>query len=182
MKLSAPALALLATFLTFGSAGCATAPSTESGRQRLGADVSSALQNMMTTDPSLRDRLDSSAGYAIFPSVGKGGFGLGAAYGQGHVYEGDQWIGYSDVTQGTIGAQAGGQTFHELIVFRDKVALNNFKSGQYALAANASAVALKSNAAASADFSDGVIVFIQPEGGLMFEAAIGGQKFSFKRR
>jgi lipid-binding SYLF domain-containing protein len=171
--------ALLGLLVSLCVVGCSTVPEKEADRDRLDADVEAAIKSMTTEDPTLRALLDHSAGYAVFPSVGKGGFGVGGAYGRGHVFDEDRWIGYSDLKQGTIGAQAGGQTYHELIVFQDEAALNRFKTGQYALSANASAVALKGGAAKGANFKDGVVVFVRPEGGLMFEASIGGQKFSF---
>ena len=170
---------LLAAFALFAATGCSTVPPKESDRERLAADVEATLTGLTTEDPSLQGLLDHSAGYAVFPSVGKGAFGVGGAYGRGHVFEGTRWVGYSDITQGTVGVQAGGQTFHEIVVLQDEKALNKFKTGQYALAANASAVALKAGAARAAKFNDGVVVLVKPEGGLMFEAAIGGQKFSF---
>lgn len=169
----------IVAFALFTTIGCSTVPPKETDRQKLENEVDATLKSLTAADPSLRGLLDNSAGYAVFPSVGKGAFGVGGAYGRGHVFEGMRWVGYSDVTQGTIGVQAGGQTFDEIIVLQDSAALNKFKTGQYALAANASAVALKANAAKSANFNDGVVVFVKPQGGLMFEAAIGGQKFSF---
>lgn len=173
---------LVAAIAALAAPGCSTAPKDDAERQRLEGEVDSALASLRTADPSLGGLIDHSAGYAIFPSVGKGGLGVGAAYGKGHVYERGQWVGYSDVRQGTVGLQAGGQTFHELVVFQDQASLDRFKTGQYSLAANASAVALKANAARSAGFRDGVIVFVKPEGGLMVEASIGGQKFSYQPR
>jgi lipid-binding SYLF domain-containing protein len=167
------------TALFIGSVGCSTVPVNETEREKLRTEVDSTLAKMTAEDASLRRLLDRSAGYAVFPAVGKGGFIAGAAYGKGHVFANDRWIGYSDITQGTVGLQAGGQTYDELIVFKDKAALNRFKTGQFALAAGYSAVALKANVADQANFSDGVVVFVRPEGGAMVDASIGGQKFSF---
>jgi lipid-binding SYLF domain-containing protein len=165
--------------LLIGFAGCSTVPHDAADREKLDAEVHSTLQKMTAEDPSLQRLLDRSSGYAVFPSVGKGGFIAGAAYGKGHVFENNRWIGYSDMTQGTVGVQAGGQTYDELIVFKDKAALDEFKTGQFALAAGVSAVVIKANAADAANFSEGVAVFVKPQGGAMFEASIGGQKFSF---
>jgi lipid-binding SYLF domain-containing protein len=175
-------IAPLAAVLLCVSFGCSTAPKTEKGKQKLDVEVQSTLKLLITEDPTLQTLLDNAAGYAMFPSVGKGAFVVGAAYGKGHVFEDGEWIGYSDLKQGTIGLQGGGQTYHELIVFKDDAALNKFKTGQYALAANVSAAIIKANAAAAAAFNDGVVVFVKPEGGAMLEAAIGGQKFSYKPR
>jgi lipid-binding SYLF domain-containing protein len=175
-----PMFFAIVPFLAIATLGCSTAPKDAASRQRLEADVNHTLQGMTADDPSLQSVLGDAAGYAVFPSVGKGGLGVGGAYGRGHVFRDAQMIGYSDLTQATIGLQAGGQTYDELIVFEDDAALNKFTSGQYALSANASGVALKANAAKAASFNDGVIVFVKPEGGLMFEASIGGQRFKFQ--
>jgi lipid-binding SYLF domain-containing protein len=89
-------------------------------------------------------------------------------------------VGWADLTQATIGAQIGGQTFSEVILFENKAALDNFKSGKLKFSAGASAVAMKSGAAVDAKYTDGVLVFVEPIAGLMVEAALGGQSFSFK--
>jgi len=166
--------------MLLSAAGCSTVPDKEKDREKLDVNVDHALQVFKAEDPTLQGVLDHAAGYAVFPSVGKGGFIAGGAYGQGHLFDRNgRFLGYSDVKQGTVGAQAGGQTFHELIVFKDQAALDKFKSGEYALAANYSAVVIKANAADSVNFNNGVAVFVKPEGGAMIEASIGGQKFSF---
>ena len=120
-------------------------------------------------------------GYAVFPTVGKGGIGIGGAYGTGRVYERGRYIGRSNLAQLTIGFQLGGQAYSEIIFFRDKAALDDFTNGNFELGAQASAVAATAGASADADYSDGVAVFTMAKGGLMYEASIGGQKFSFKR-
>src|SRR5690606_34069387 len=107
-------------------------------------------------DSSLQGFLDKSYGYAVFPDVGKGGLGLGGAYGRGQVFEQGRLIGYCDLSQATIGLQAGAQTYSELIVFENKEALDRFTSGRFEFSANASAVALKAGAAAAADYTNGV--------------------------
>jgi lipid-binding SYLF domain-containing protein len=172
----------LAAIVLFGNVGCSTAPEKPAAREQLDNNADSTLKNMKAADPTLAGVLDHSAGWAIFPSVGKGGFIAGAAYGRGQVYDAKgSFLGYSDLKQGTVGAQAGAQTYDELIVFKDTEALNKFMSGQFALSANYSAVLLKANAADSANWNDGVLVLVKPEGGAMLEASIGGQKFSFVR-
>jgi lipid-binding SYLF domain-containing protein len=116
----------------------------------------------------------------IFPNVGKGAWIVGGAYGRGVVYEQGQFVGYADISQATVGLQAGGQTYTELVVFEDKASLDRFKTGKLSFAANVSAVILKSGAAASAKYTDGVAVFVKPIGGAMVEAAIGGQQFTYQ--
>lgn len=159
--------------------GCTTAPKTTAGRENLHDEANLALRTMKQQDPSLDDFLSSAHAYAIFPGIGKGGLIAGGAYGRGEVYEGGTMIGFADLSQATIGAQAGGQEFSELIVFESADALERFKSNKLRFAANASAVALKSGAAKSAKYGDGVAVFVRPTGGLMVEAVIGGQSFSY---
>ena len=161
-------------------AGCSTAPKSETARENLHDDVSVTLRTMQREDPTLQDFITKAHAYALFPSVGKGGLIAGGAYGRGEVYEADKMIGFADLSQATIGAQAGGQEFAELIVFESQGALDRFKQNKLRFAANASAVALKSGTARTARYDDGVAVFTRPTGGLMFEAAIGGQSFSFR--
>lgn len=160
--------------------GCSTAPKSESGREDLRLAAEATIKRMTLTDPWLNNLLTKSAGYVVFPTVGKGGLIVGGAYGRGEVYEGGQFIGYADLSQATVGAQIGGQSFAELILFENKAAIDTFKQGKLAFSANASAVAMKAGAAESARYTDGVLVFVMPEGGLMLEASIGGQSFSFQ--
>jgi lipid-binding SYLF domain-containing protein len=132
---------------------------------------------MKANDASLDGFLRNAYGYAIFPSVGKGGFIVGGGHGRGEVYEQGKFIGFADITQATVGAQVGGQTYSELIVFQNKQALDNFRYGKIKFTANASAVAIKSGASAAANYSNGVAIFTMAQGGLMAEAAVGGQEF-----
>jgi lipid-binding SYLF domain-containing protein len=179
MRQITTSVALLVAALFIGCS-TSTAPKNEEQRTELTTDSQAALTDMKTADPSLDDFLKKSYGYVIFPSVGKGGFIAGGAYGRGQVFEKGQPVGWSEMSQATIGAQAGGQTFSELIVFEDDATMARFKEGKIAFAANASAVALKSGAASSARYTEGVATFVKPQGGLMFEASVGGQKFRYQ--
>ena len=170
-----PALALA----LFTGVGCETAPKTEAKRENLVDEAQTAVKSMQNVDSNLTSFVERAYGYAIFPNVGKGGFVAGAAYGKGSVYEQGKFIGYADVRQGTVGLQAGGQNFSELIVFENKAALDTFTNNKFEFAANASAVAIKPGVSKTANFDKGVAVFTQPKGGLMVEAAIGGQQFTF---
>jgi lipid-binding SYLF domain-containing protein len=161
---------------------CATAPTSREDKAALIADAAARLKQMNADDPALGALVRRSHGYSMFPSVGKGGLVVGGAYGRGVVYERGQHIGYSDVTQGSVGLQAGGQSFSELLLFENKAALDRFKEGQFGFAADASAVVLKSGVATNADFVNGVAVVIQPIGGAMLEAAIGGQQFTYQAK
>jgi lipid-binding SYLF domain-containing protein len=160
--------------------GCETAPKGEVEKSSLVDDAGAALNQMKASDPSLNDFLNTSHAYAIFPSVGKGGLVAGGAYGRGVVYEQGNMIGYSDMSQATVGAQVGGQTYSELITFEHKSDLDRFTTSTLRFSANASAVALKSGAGAAARYTDGVAIFVKPQGGLMAEASIGGQQFKFQ--
>jgi lipid-binding SYLF domain-containing protein len=161
--------------------GCATnPPDTQAEQQSLRTESQSALQKMYDKDPSLRGFVNNAYGYAVFPSVGKGGVIAGGASGKGEVFEQGRLIGYAELNQVTVGAQIGGQEFAELIVFQDQAALRKFQNDEYSFAANASAVALKAGASNEATFEHGVAVFSLPTGGLMAEAAIGGQSFNFQ--
>src|SRR6185369_3628584 len=142
----------------------------------------SASDRFRDTDPSIARFFDKAAGYVVFPEVTKGGAGLGAAYGEGVAYQGGRVIGYTKLEQGTIGAQLGGQTYREIIFFERPTDLDEFKAGRMELSAQASAVAASKGAAAHADYANGVAIFTDHERGLMAEASIGGQKFSFTPR
>jgi lipid-binding SYLF domain-containing protein len=168
--------------LSIGLGACATAPRTDSARQSLESSAETTLESMKTRDPGLPGLLDSAYGYAVFPSIGKGGVVVGAAYGRGVLFEHGHPAGYIELNQGSIGAQLGGQTFAELVVFRDRFAVEQLKSGQFELGANASAVALTAGTAANPSFTEGVAVFTVPQGGLMAELSVSGQKLNYQPR
>lgn len=159
-------------------AACSTAPTTPQGRADIKADASNTLAKAKTSDASLEAQLSRSAGYAVFPSIGKGAVAVGGAYGRGVLYQGGSGIGFCSMSQVTIGFQFGGQAYSEILVFATPDALNRFKGGNFAFAAQATAVALKSGAAANAKFEHGVAVFTLDHSGLMYEASVGGQKFN----
>jgi lipid-binding SYLF domain-containing protein len=147
----------------------------------LKAESKQALANFKNADSTLSSYIKNSVGYAVFPSVGKGGFIVGGARGKGIVFDKDgNVIGQSTMTQGSIGAQAGGQTFAQLILFQTQAALDNFKSGTFALGAEVSAVVAAEGASQTAKFNQGVAVFTLPTKGLMVQATVGGQKFTFQ--
>jgi lipid-binding SYLF domain-containing protein len=175
-------LALVVTVVTGLLGSCATAPASREDKAALIAAATARLQQMRTADPALGALMQKGYGYAVFPNVDKGGLGVGGAYGRGVVYEWGQPIGYSDLTQGTVGVQAGGQSFSELLMFETKAALDRFTAGQFGFTADASAVVLTSGAAIQATFVDGVAVAVQPLSGVMVEAAIGGQKFTYQAK
>jgi len=130
-------------------------------------------------DKKLDNFFTQAYGYAVFPSVGKGAIGIGGAHGNGVVYEKGKPIGDTSLTQITIGFQLGGQAYSEIIFFKDKKTLDDFKNGNVELGAQASAVAVTAGASADANYEKGVAVFTMAKGGLMYEASVGGQKFSY---
>jgi len=139
-----------------------------------------ARSEMEKADPGLAKLFDRAAGYAMFATVGKGGAGVGGAHGTGVLFEKDMATGKVSLTQVTVGLQLGGQAYSEVVFFENDKALKNFKKGDYALAAQASAVVVKSGASANAKYVDGVSVFTHAKGGVMAEASVGGQKFGYQ--
>ena len=159
--------------------GCSTAPKSEMERKFLREDADASLAHMKERDPGLDDMLVTAYGYAVFPGVGKGGLLVGGTYGRGTVYEQGKFIGYADITQATVGGQIGGATFDELIVLQDSSAMNRFKSSKLSFEATTSAVALDNGTSHAAAYKNGVVVFAKMEGGLMADAVIGGQQFTY---
>jgi lipid-binding SYLF domain-containing protein len=138
-----------------------------------------AVDMFKKTDPSLDKFFKNAKGWAVFPSVGKGAIGIGGAGGSGILFEKGKAVGKTSLTQVTVGLALGGQSFSEIIFFENDLALSRFKGGDFALAAQVSAVAAASGAAAAAKYTQGVAVFTAGESGLMFEASVGGQGFGF---
>lgn len=133
-----------------------------------------------TTDRDIGRFFESAVGYAIFPSVGKGAFIVGGAAGTGCLVEGGALIGQAKLAQVTVGLQLGGQSYAEVIFFESKDAIESFKGNSFEMSAQVSAVAAASGASANAKYRLGVLVFTIAKGGLMYEASVGGQKFTFK--
>ena len=138
-----------------------------------------AIRAMLRQDSTLQRLLDGSAGYVVFPSIGKGGFVFAGAHGKGLVYEDGELVGLASVSQATVGAQIGGQVYREVIFFETRDALLAFKQSNVELSAQVAAIAAAEGAAASARYSEGVIIYTDPIKGLMAEASVGGQKFSY---
>ncbi|MDD5614205.1 MAG: YSC84-related protein [Candidatus Omnitrophica bacterium] len=143
------------------------------------AETESTITMFRESDPAMERFFEKAYGYAVFPTVGKGGIGIGAAYGKGLVYEQGKIVGSTSLKQVSIGFQLGGQAYSEIIFFKDKRDLEHFKSGNFQLGATASAIAVTKGVSADADYSDGVAVFTLPKGGLMYEATVAGQKFTY---
>ncbi len=185
-------LAILFSFFLLALSFCSTAladdyyETTEVFRK---ANASGALFN-------------TSYGYAIFPTIGKGGFGIGGAHGDGRVYEQGVYVGDTSMTQVTIGFQVGGQAFSQIIFFQNKDSFNEYTGGDFEFGAQATAVAITAEAHASTTttgtsagagtsddstsnaggYSNGMATFTVAKGGLMYEASVGGQKFKYEAK
>jgi lipid-binding SYLF domain-containing protein len=143
------------------------------------SDSNESIALFKKTDPNLDRFFKNSVGYAVFPNVGKGGLVVGGAHGTGILYERGEPVGDTSMTQATIGFQVGGQAYAEIIFFETDKVLSDFKEGNFAFSGQASAVALAAGAAANANYKWGVAVFSATKAGLMVEASLGGQKFSY---
>jgi lipid-binding SYLF domain-containing protein len=162
--------------------GCAVEPQKPEGKAVLSSEVDEAIAVMKAKDKSVQKFFDKSYGYAVLPKVFKAALLAGGAYGKGEVYEQGTMVGYCDMTQVSGGLSVGGEFYREIIFFRDKEDLDKFKTGEYTLSAQVTGVALTLGAAAKADYKAGMAVFITTDTGLMVDASVGGQKFSYAQK
>ena len=144
------------------------------------ADAHVAKADFIKADGLMQSLFDNSYGYVIFPNIGKGAIGIGGAAGNGAVFQKGTLIGMADMKQVSIGFQWGGQAYREVIFFETEADLNRFKENKIEFSGQASAVAATKGAAANAKYKDGVMIFSQIKGGLMYEASVGGQKFKYR--
>lgn len=163
-------------------------------------DYSETINNFKKSS-DVAPYFDTAYGYAVFPNIGKAGLGVGGSHGKGQVYRQGEVTGFSSLTHLSIGFQAGGQAYSQIVFFEDERAFNDFTSGNFEFDATASAIAISASAGASTStegtgagastggsggshatigYHKGMLVFVIGKGGLMYEAAIGGQKYSFK--
>ena len=142
-------------------------------------DAEKALAQMIEKQPKLQSFKDKSFGYAVFPKVTKGAIGIGGAGGKGIVYKNHVSTGQSSLSQATIGFQLGGQQYQEVIFFENEAAYEKFTNKKVKFNGQASAVAITEGASVDVAWKDGMAIFTQTSGGLMFEASIGGQNFKF---
>ena len=177
-KLSVALIALSLVFVsTFAQAW------TPDNSDKLELSAAQAMIKAKEKDPALATKwFDTAYAYAVFPRVGKGGIGIGGAHGKGIVIHGDKTVATSSLSQLTIGFQLGGQVYSQFIMFKDKTAFEHFSRGNFEMGAQVSAVAITLGASADADYDGGVAVFTIAEGGLMYEATVGGQKFTFEAK
>ncbi|MCC6409189.1 MAG: lipid-binding SYLF domain-containing protein [Planctomycetes bacterium] len=173
---------LATTLVCLALAACSTAPKGADAKAELQRDAAATLTTSRAHDPELAEALRNCAGYAVFPKVGKAAMGVGGAYGKGVLYENGVVVGYCDMSQASVGLQLGGQTYTEIVCFTDKSALKKFKHGDFAFDAQASTTAMEAGASKNADYGHGVEVYTLNEAGMMVEASVGGQKFTYKDR
>ena len=153
----------------------------DSKKNKIIADSETAKSEFIKSDPLMKALFDKAYGYVIFPNVGKGGLGIGGAAGNGVVYEQNKRVGMAKLSQVSIGFQAGGQAYREVIFFESKNEMDRFKESRFEFSAQASAVAVTEGASANVKYTDGVMVFTMQKSGLMYEASVGGQKFTFNK-
>ena len=127
----------------------------------------------------MKSIFEKSYGYAVFPSIGKGGIVIGGAHGKGILYEKGKPVGNAKMTQITVGFQWGGQSYSEIIFFEDEEAMELFRSNRLELAAQASAIAVTAGISKDVPYNNGVAIYTLPKAGLMYEATVGGQKFKY---
>ena len=194
-----------AAVLLFAATGVIAKPNTVENLKAASAGIKDeqdrlAVQSALaefSASPQLKEFFANSYGVVIFPTIGKAGLGVGGAHGTGWGFREGRLDGESKMTQLTVGAQAGAQAFSQIIFFEDAAAFNKFASGNFELGAQASAVAITAGANAQAstaggasagagdtqkkaNYKDGLAIFTAAKGGLMYEASVGGQKFSYK--
>ena len=172
-------LALVAIWLIFVQGVSVWAAWDPTKEQKEKAAVEETIAKFREADSSMKVFFEKAYGYVVFPGVGKGGFIIGGGHGTGWVYEQGNHIGRATVTQLTVGAQIGGQSYREIIFFKDKKTLDDFKKGNVELSAQASAIIVKQGASKDASYDNGVDVFTMPKKGAMAEASVGGQKFKY---
>ena len=151
----------------------------DSKEERIADDSKAAKTEFIKTDKLMQSLFDNAYGYVIFPNIGKAAAGVGGAAGNGIVYEKGKEVGTAKMKQLTVGLQLGGQVYSEVIFFETADALKRFKEGSFEFSGQASAVAVKAGASTNVKYREGVLVFTQAKGGLMYEASVGGQKFSY---
>ncbi|MEA1785832.1 lipid-binding SYLF domain-containing protein [Arenibacter sp. GZD96] len=164
-------LTVLCSSLSFGQS--------ERKKKEIIEEAKEAKAEFLKQDPGLEKFFNESYGYVIFPNVGKGGLLVGAAAGTGAVWQQGELIGTAKLKQLNIGLQAGGQAYREVIFFEKDADLSRLKGNKAEFSAQVSAVALKSGVSADAKYVDGVVVFTMAKSGLMYEASVGGQKFTY---
>ena len=164
--------------LLVGSLGFTASAQSEKD-QKILADTDEAVATLLKVNPEIRDYFDKSAGAAVFPNVGKGGFIVGGASGNGILYEQGKKVGACSLKKVSVGLQAGGEALIEVIFFETKADVDKFKAGNYEFDAGVSATAVKAGISFDLKYTNGVAVFTHTKGGLMGDVSAGGQKFEY---
>lgn len=168
-------------FFIMTAGGCSIAPEKPEDKAVLAAEAQEAIAVMKAKDPTIGRFFEKSYGYAVLPKVFKGAFIAGGAYGRGEVYEKGEMVGYCNMSQASLGFSLGGEFFREIVFFRDKEDLDEFRiEEEYTFSAQVTGVALSAGVAAKADYKAGMAVFIMIDTGLMVDASLGGQKFNYE--
>jgi lipid-binding SYLF domain-containing protein len=144
------------------------------------AGIDETIALFKQKDATIAQLFSSSAGYVVLPSVGKGALIVGGAHGDGEAFEGGAYIGKVSVSEVSVGAQVGGESYSQVVFFETPVALKRLKDNAFQFAAEVSAIGVDQGVAKNAKFKDGVATFVIPKQGLMATAAVGGQKLSFE--
>ena len=145
----------------------------------LAGATNTTIKDLMANHPGLEADFANAYGIAVFPKITKAGLGIGGAGGKGLVLENGHVVGLTKLMQATLGFQAGGQQYTQVIFFENKAALDNFTNGKFKFSSEASAVALKSGVSTNMVYHEGVATVIESEKGAMFEASLGTQKFKY---
>ena len=141
-----------------------------------------AKSAMMQADDNVQELFNNSAGYAIFPNVGKGAYIIGGASGNGVVYQNGTMVGYSNLKQVDVGLQVGGKAYREVLFFKTEEALEDFKDGEYELSGNATAVIIEKGKSKTIKFQDGIAVATMPKAGAMVGVSVAGQRFGYTEK
>ncbi len=149
--------------------------------KRILRDSKNAKNLFIKVDPTIKKWFDNAYGYVIFPNVGKGGLGIGGAFGNGIVFINNTAIGRANLSQVSIGFQMGAQGYREVIFFENKSNMDDFNENKLKLSAQVSAVLVAIGAAANINYSNGILIFTHPKGGLMYEVSVGGQTFNYEK-
>jgi lipid-binding SYLF domain-containing protein len=170
---------IAAAMLVLASLAAVRVTAQDSDAAKDAKEVQAAIASFKSSDKDLAKWFTAAYGYVVFPSITKAGVAIGGAAGNGQVFEKAAMVGTARVTQLTIGAQLGGQSYSEVIFFETKDALDRFKQDRFEMSAGLSAVAAAEGKSKDAKYSDGVAVFTLAKKGLMAEASVGTQKFKF---
>lgn len=143
--------------------------------------VAATIASFKSKQPTSKALFTKAYGYALYPTVTRGAFAVGGAYAEGGVYKGGKLVGKTSLTAVTIGLGAGGESYSQVIFFQNKAAYDRFVEGKMEFGARANAVFLEQGVSGEPPYVDGVLILAQTKAGLMADASVGGQKFTFEK-